>query len=52
MFAQDKVRFVKIQITIECHIACQHLEFSRKDYKLRCTLAIVSSWGSAAIQGS
>ena len=29
-------------VGIKAHISCQHLEFSRKDYQLRCTLAIVT----------
>jgi hypothetical protein len=35
-------------LNIKIHIACQHLEFSRKDYQLRCTLAIVTFGGGAA----
>ena len=31
-------------------MSCQHLEFSRKDYQLRCTLAIVTFGDDAASQ--
>ena len=36
----------KVQIT------CHNLESEIKNYQLRCTLAIVSSCGGTAIQGS
>jgi hypothetical protein len=42
MFAQDKVRFVKIQITIECHIPCQHLDFQQPNTKARCPGVMLS----------
>jgi hypothetical protein len=41
----------KHKVKFKVKMSCQHLEFSRKDYQLRCTLAIVTFWDGAASQG-
>ena len=41
---------IEIQFS-EVKIACQHLEFLRKDYQLRCTLAMLTFGEGAATPG-
>ena len=44
----NKITEMELKMIYKLNIACQHLEFVKENYQLRCTLAIVTSLGGTA----